>query len=262
MSEYNTIYAEVVQPFLHQLELCTDIHSLEAVFSKTLSHLGFPMFAYNIRRMSASFIMNESTVDPQNFIISNFPNKWLTHYFHQKYKEIDPTLKWVGTGQGIAQWSDLLTSDDIDKNQRRLLQEAWDAGLTNGITLPIMTELGEAVAISVVPEPGTGNNERILAALPIVQILAQGYHRKAKGILLGHSLKVGSARRKSFLSPREIDVLHWMARGKTAWEIAEILSISQKSVDFYTDMAKTKLQAMNRTHAVVKAIMLGLVTLD
>ncbi|WP_376743867.1 LuxR C-terminal-related transcriptional regulator [Ensifer canadensis] len=51
-------------------------------------------------------------------------------------------------------------------------------------------------------------------------------------------------------------------QGKTAWEIAEILSISQKSVDFYTDMAKTKLQAMNRTHAVVKAIMLGLVTLD
>ncbi|MVA56853.1 helix-turn-helix transcriptional regulator [Agrobacterium vitis] len=262
MANYNTIYAEVVQPFILQLELCTDIYSLKSLLDKTLSHLGFPMFAYHIHRMSASFIMNESSAEQQNFIISNFPDKWITHYSHQKYKEIDPTLKWVGAGQGIAQWSDLLTSDDINKNQRRLMQEAWDAGLANGITLPIMTELGEAVAISVVPEPGIGNNERIVASLAIVQILTQAFHRKAKGILLSHSLKVGSARRKSFLSPREVDVLYWMARGKTAWEIAEILNISQKSVDFYTDMAKTKLQAVNRTHAVVKAIMLGLVTLD
>lgn len=262
MSEYSTIYAEVVQPFLDRLDSCVDISCLEALFSKTLSRLGFPFFAYNIHRMSSSFVMNESTAAPQNFIITNFPSEWLNHYFHQKYKDIDPTLKWVAAGQGIAQWSDLLASDDTDKKQKCLLQEARDAGLANGITLPIITELGEAAAISVVPELGAENDERVLATLPIVQILAQGYHRKAKGILLGHSLKIGSARRKSFLSPREIDVLHWMARGKTAWEISEILGISQKSVDFYTDMAKTKLQAMNRTHAVVKAIMLGLVTLD
>jgi DNA-binding NarL/FixJ family response regulator len=56
------------------------------------------------------------------------------------------------------------------------------------------------------------------------------------------------------LSEREIEVLTWSARGKTSDEIASILSLSKRTVDFHMDNARNKLGVANRTQAVVKAV--------
>lgn len=56
------------------------------------------------------------------------------------------------------------------------------------------------------------------------------------------------------LSPREIDVLTWSARGKSSEEIAQILELSKRTVDFHMDNARAKLGVATRIQAVVKAI--------
>jgi len=56
------------------------------------------------------------------------------------------------------------------------------------------------------------------------------------------------------LTQRELEVLTWVARGKTAWEIAGILSISKRTVDEHAHQAALKLGAANRTQAVAIAI--------
>ena len=45
----------------------------------------------------------------------------------------------------------------------------------------------------------------------------------------------------------------WVARGKTSAEIAEILGLTKRTVDFHIDNARTKLGAATRTQAVIKA---------
>jgi len=55
------------------------------------------------------------------------------------------------------------------------------------------------------------------------------------------------------LSDREVETLTWAARGKTSAEIAEILGITKRTVDFHVDNARTKLGAPTRTAAVIKA---------
>jgi DNA-binding NarL/FixJ family response regulator len=55
------------------------------------------------------------------------------------------------------------------------------------------------------------------------------------------------------LNDREIEVLTWVARGKTSAEIAQILNLTKRTVDFHTDNARTKLGAATRTEAVIKA---------
>jgi DNA-binding response OmpR family regulator len=55
------------------------------------------------------------------------------------------------------------------------------------------------------------------------------------------------------LSDREIEALTWAARGKTSAEIAGILGLSKRTVDFHVDNARLKLGATSRMHAVVKA---------
>jgi len=55
------------------------------------------------------------------------------------------------------------------------------------------------------------------------------------------------------LNDREIEVLTWSARGKTSAEIAQILDLTKRTVDFHIDNARTKLGAATRTEAVIKA---------
>jgi DNA-binding CsgD family transcriptional regulator len=92
--------------------------------------------------------------------------------------------------------------------------------------------------------------------------MAWRYHTLACSGLLERSLTGESARRRSLLSPREKQVLEWVAKGKSAWEISIVLGISHKSVEFHLEGAKRKLRVFNRTHAVAKAIMLGLLSFD
>jgi LuxR family quorum sensing-dependent transcriptional regulator len=56
------------------------------------------------------------------------------------------------------------------------------------------------------------------------------------------------------LTSREVEVLTWVSRGKSAWEIGEILLITKRTVDEHVQTAARKIGASNRTHAVAIAI--------
>ncbi|MGV3490711.1 MAG: LuxR C-terminal-related transcriptional regulator [Devosia sp.] len=56
------------------------------------------------------------------------------------------------------------------------------------------------------------------------------------------------------LSERETEVLRWTAAGKTAAEIATILDISGRTVEFHINSAARKLDTVNRIQTVVEAM--------
>jgi DNA-binding NarL/FixJ family response regulator len=55
------------------------------------------------------------------------------------------------------------------------------------------------------------------------------------------------------LNDREVETLTWAARGKTSAEIAQILGLSKRTVDFHIDNARNKLGVTTRTQAAIKA---------
>lgn len=61
------------------------------------------------------------------------------------------------------------------------------------------------------------------------------------------------------LTPREIEVLVWTAKGKTKWEIGQLLSISEDTVKKHMASACNRLEASNKTHAVAVALLHGLI---
>src|SRR5271169_1010508 len=61
------------------------------------------------------------------------------------------------------------------------------------------------------------------------------------------------------LNVREVEALPWVARGKTSAEIAQILGLSKRTIDFHIDNARSKLGAATRTQAVMKAADGGLI---
>ena len=67
--------------------------------------------------------------------------------------------------------------------------------------------------------------------------------------------------RRGPLTPREREILKWAAEGKTSWEISVILDLSERTVKFHLIEASRKLNAVNRTAAVAKALAWGLIKL-
>jgi LuxR family transcriptional regulator, quorum-sensing system regulator CviR len=55
------------------------------------------------------------------------------------------------------------------------------------------------------------------------------------------------------LSERQREILHWLQEGKTNWEIAKILDLTELNVKYHIDQIFLKLEVRSRAHAVAKA---------
>ena len=60
------------------------------------------------------------------------------------------------------------------------------------------------------------------------------------------------------LSERELQCLNWVATGKTSWETAAILGLSERTVNFHIKNACRKLNVYGRQAGVTQALRLGL----
>lgn len=61
------------------------------------------------------------------------------------------------------------------------------------------------------------------------------------------------------ISVREQEVLQWLREGKTNWEIAQILQLSEKTVKNHVHHILVKLRVNNRAQAVAKAISMKMI---
>jgi LuxR family quorum-sensing transcriptional regulator LasR len=71
--------------------------------------------------------------------------------------------------------------------------------------------------------------------------------------------RTNSDLRNISLSPRQREILRWTAAGKTTWETSIIMRCTEANVNYHLKQLFGKLQASNKTHAVSKAIQLGLI---
>lgn len=61
------------------------------------------------------------------------------------------------------------------------------------------------------------------------------------------------------LTGREKEVIQWTADGKTAWEIAKILQISERTVNFHANNAKSKFNVATKSQAAIEALRRGII---
>jgi transcriptional regulator EpsA len=64
----------------------------------------------------------------------------------------------------------------------------------------------------------------------------------------------------TLISERQRQIIHWLHEGKTNWEIARILGMTEKNVKYHVEQILLKLDVRNRTQAVACAVGLGLLS--
>jgi DNA-binding CsgD family transcriptional regulator len=210
----------------------------------TADRLGLKNVAYLGLRLP-----RRSTTDP--LILTTYSRSWIDHYRQQDYVLIDPVV--TGSLNSIL---------PIDWGQTRrnrpavgrLFGEAREFGVgERGLTVPIRGRTGDVALFSVTADVQLSEWEAFKrACMSDLQMFGYCFHQH---VLEKRGLEVPKYR----LAPRETECLKWAAEGKTASETGDILSISERSVAFYLTLARAKLNCMNTTQAVAKALCLGLI---
>ncbi len=96
----------------------------------------------------------------------------------------------------------------------------------------------------------------IVAMMGKAQLLTCYLHEAVQRIVLS---KGPIPLKKINLTEREKECLLWAAEGKTGWEIANIIRISERTVTFHLQNAAQKLGVVNRQQAISRALSLGLI---
>jgi LuxR family quorum sensing-dependent transcriptional regulator len=175
------------------------------------------------------------------------PPEWRQRYFEKNYFLDDPAALHMERSLDPYTWGDVLDCPDYTTSQRRIIHEASEFGMHAGLVVPLVGHGTRAAIIELAgPNPDLGTREK--AKLRLASLSA---HSRLQSIW--------KPRRRSLpqLSHREREVLQWAAVGKSDWEIGEILSISEKTVNAHIENVKRKYGVTSRIHAVVKGMTSG-----
>lgn len=222
------------------------LEALEQLCRVECEALGFDRFAFAMR-VPVQF------ADARLLMIDGYPSGWVQHYFDQGYAKHDPVMAHCAEHVTPLAWHDLLPSDK--GFARRIMGEAGEIGMRDGVTVPVHSPQGEMGVLSfAVDGSPKATREVVEQAIGQVQLLSVYVHETVRRVA---GLSAIESRAK--LSVREEDCLRWAADGKTSWEISRILRLSERNVNFHLNNAVQKLDARNRQHAVAKAALQGLV---
>lgn len=179
----------------------------------------------------------------------SYSNDWLYAYCKNEYATVDPVLQSLLSTSQTQTWKQTYSTANSPK-QLEFVEEARSLGLTHGITTGMLErDRGFATFFSFAGGDAAGT-QRFAGLL---EYLLPSLHR----VLIANT-HTPLFNRVQGLSPREMTVLQWMKEGKTNWEIARIVGVTERTVRFHVEGIFMKLDTSSRTQAVAVAMEHGL----
>lgn len=177
---------------------------------------------------------------------------WVRRYIEADYARIDPVVLGCWRRFQPVDWKRL---DWTGRAARAFLAEAIGAGVGNqGFSVPIRGPNGQFALFTVSHRTG----DRDWAAFTethVRDLILIAHYLNQKALEIEGTADTAPVA----LSPRETDALSMLAIGYNRAQAAEALSISEHTLRVYVESARLKLGATNTTHAVARALTLGLI---
>lgn len=202
---------------------------------------GFDLCSYGIR---PPFPITQ----PRIQVYDNFPKAWQEQYRSRGYVQVDPTVQ-----HGLRSLMPLVWTDDVFAGARSFWEDARGQGLRYGWAQPCRDPSGVAGMLTVARSHEPLIESELQLKVPRLLWLTQVAHVSMTKLVMKSLLPESEVR----FSDREISVMRWTAEGKTSGEIAEILGISERTVNFHTQNVIAKLNASNKTAAAIRMAVMG-----
>lgn len=179
------------------------------------------------------------------------PDAWLREYSDKKLYQIDPIPMIAAVTSRPFLWSEAPNMTKLSEDAAYFMTLLEASGIGDGLALQVHgPNMRNAFVALGFGGPNPGVSEAEIAELHAgIQYAHMCYCRLTERRL----------RLSATLSPREVEILGWMARGKSNAVIADILGISRHTVDTLARRIYEKLDVNDRTTAVIRGLRDGLV---
>lgn len=182
-------------------------------------------------------------------LIMNYPADWLERYQANHYENHDPVVRMGLYEQQPFTWK-TAANKFHDSGSQLVMNEARDFGLRDGIGLSFRPANGRTTGI------GFASSGPEIRCDPVdLRIL----NAASCEFYTTYEKLSGFSGARVTLSEREVEVLRWIAAGKTKAEIADILCVSEACIKRHCESAFRKLDVNSLAYAVARAIGLGLI---
>ena len=236
-----------IDRFISEVEAATSLDQILDAFHFQVRRLGFDSFAY--------WLIWPPSGPRVPLYLTNFSKKWVQYYAEENFASDDVVGRYAALSARPFAWSEVKSRYILTTTQKGILSAATEVGLTAGGSVPIHGPGAAKATFSVCNDMPQAEFDRLfLSVRHEVHLMATYSHEKIMSLGLDTPLLSTIS-----LTARETEILTWMARGKTAWEVGEILSISAETVKKHVESCCLRLNASNKTHAVAKALINGLI---
>lgn len=221
----------------------TDEYQLFTAVAKSAKSIGFDYCAYGARTPVP-------VSRPRLVLFSNYTSSWQEQYASNNYIEVDPTVQHGFRSTAPIIWTPAGTKGTAEE----MWGNAHDHGLRHGWAQASRDGNGMVGMLTLARGSNQISDEELQSNQAKMSWLVSVAHNAMSSIMSPKLIPESML----YFTPREREVLKWTAEGKTAGEVGIILSISVGTVNFHVNNIIVKLNACNKTQAVVKAALCGL----
>jgi LuxR family quorum sensing-dependent transcriptional regulator len=231
--------------FVDEIERIADKQLMMARFERELRNYGF--HAWLITGLPNA----GGRIDPL-MMLNGWPQGWSEVYTKANYVRDDPVVAHCLRSAAPFEWVEAPYDRVVNLKAKEVMDRATDFGMNDGYCVPIHSSDGYQAVVTMA-------GERVELPAPVrraLHLMALYAHGKAAELC---SVKAPPLPR--VLTKREREVLQWTAAGKTAWEISQILGVSESTITAHLKAAAVKFDTPNRVATVVAALRRGEISL-
>lgn len=215
---------------LHNILEASSFSELDISVKKVFKNMGVNLFTYT------------STVLPEKFL-TTYPDEFKKEYIEKNFINIDPVVDKSSLGQDFYWSKNMFRSEVFNTSAKFGIEEGW--------TFSIKGEFGWS-AITIVDRDHVRRWNRCSKDSSVFMRQYMNFiNTKAQEINF-------IEKQKRDYSEREIDCLKWARDGKTIEETALIMELSVRTINFYLKNSYDKMGVDNKTAAVSRAILMGI----
>ncbi len=230
----------------------TTREEFRAALSSFAAQMDFPL---------VNALLVDGTLDSTDLkigAIGNTPSSFLVTHADLKRIRTDPVMHRLQDEPTPFVWDQAFYAK---RGMGHLWEDQAPHGYRVGIAASLPVGAGQRVFVGVDRHDKLPTSDLLLTRMQAdLQLLAVHALVAARRILVRPVPPAIEAMQLPRLSPREIEVLRWTDEGKTAYEIAIILQVKERTVNSYLELAKEKLGVVGKKGQAVKvARALGLI---
>ncbi|KQQ85084.1 LuxR family transcriptional regulator [Aureimonas sp. Leaf324] len=178
-------------------------------------------------------------------LLNSWPAGWLERYSQEDYFQHDGVAQWALRTTEPFTWREVPQPLMAPRKSQRVMNEATDFDMIDGFLVPMFSSRHWQAAVTFASSRRCDLPIQSRSEIHLISIYAVNRVRQILG-------DVPSVKRT--LSPREAECLTWIAAGKNAEDVGDILGLSTHTVQTHLRNIRVKLDVATITQAVVEAL--------